>query len=141
MKKVCILGTCRVSNLPATFIKFINPDMDGGGCSKLYVTEKNVEIHTQPITYSTKLADVRDILKYLQGKIYEHMDPNNDISLFNTFFRGINQRAFDNKILKNQEKLLVAKTITMICIFLKYALHVKLFLKMIHMVQNMSIKI
>jgi len=68
MKKVCILGTCRVSTLPVNFIKYINPNMDGGGNSKLYVTDKNIEIHTQPITYSTKLADVRDILQYLQGK-------------------------------------------------------------------------
>jgi hypothetical protein len=106
IRKVCILGTCRVSNLPLKSIKFINPNMDAGNSSKLYVTEKNIEIHCQPITYSTKLADVRDILKYLQGKIYENMDPNKDINLFNIFFRRINKSAFDNKILKKPGEII-----------------------------------
>ena len=83
--------------------------MDGGGCSKLYITEKNIEIHCQPITYSTKLADVRDILKYLQGEIYENIDPNNDITLFNIFFRGLNNSAFDKKIIKKPGEIINGK--------------------------------
>jgi len=37
------------------------------------------------------------------------MDQNNDISLFNTFFRGINKRAFDNKILKKPGEIISGK--------------------------------
>ena len=93
MKKVCIFGTCRVSALPAKCIKELNL-MEGGMQSKLYETEDKIRIHTQPITYSSKLADVRDILKYMRGEIYQDKDPNTDKTFFDIFFRGITQRAF-----------------------------------------------
>lgn len=97
--KVCILGTCRVGNLLMEHEKYINPYMDSGTQSKIYNYNK-IKIHTQPITYTTKLADVRDILKYLQGKIYANKVPNEDINFFNLFFRGLNIRSFQEKILK-----------------------------------------
>ena len=96
--KVCVMGTCRVSTLKTKVIRHINKYMNGGGQSKIYEYNQ-VKIHTQPITYTTKLSDVRDCLKYLHGKIYNNIDPNNDINFFKIFFRGIDKKAFDKNML------------------------------------------
>ena len=107
--KVCIMGTCRVcltDILPKKkkrfyLKKYINYHIVGHH-SKVYIymnkNNKKVRIHTQPITYTTKLADVMNCLEYLQGKNY-NIDPNTDINFFNIFFRGIKKRAFNKKLL------------------------------------------
>jgi hypothetical protein len=79
--------------------------MNGGAQSKLYKFN-NCRIHCQPITYTTKLADVRDNLKYLQGKIYQEKNPNLDINFFNIFFRGIDKKQFFNKTLKKPGEII-----------------------------------
>ena len=92
--KICVMGSCRVSTLNTKAIRHINEYMNGGHQSKIYEYNQ-VKIHTQPITYTTKLSDVRDCLKYLHGKIYKNIDQNNDINFFKIFFSGIDKIAFD----------------------------------------------
>lgn len=101
--KVCILGTCRIGNLYncSIFIdRAINPYIISQ-TSRLYIDNNSgTKIITQPINYTTKLADIRDVLLYLQGKIYSDINPNLDETFFNIFFRGIHKYSFDNRQLK-----------------------------------------
>lgn len=103
--KACILGTCRTCDIKTRFICKINPYVNAGDQSKIY-KYKDIMIHTQPITYTTKLSDVRDILKYLKGNVENNIDPNyptdpnHNINFFKTFFRGCNIRGFVEKIIK-----------------------------------------
>ena len=99
------MGTCRMGNLHTTFIDYINPYMRAGQQSKTY-NYKNTRIDIQPITYTTKLSDVRDVLKYMQGNVENNIDPNylidpnENINFFKTFFRGHWMNSYDQKLLK-----------------------------------------
>lgn len=74
--KVCIFGTCRVCNLfTAEYVSKIIPYVNAGDQSRIY-KYKNATIHAQPITYTTKLSDTRDVLKYMYGNVENNIDPN-----------------------------------------------------------------
>lgn len=97
-KKVCIMGTCRVSNLLGLTWEYLNY-FSAGGHSKLY-EYNGIKILAQPVTYTTKLADTRDALLYMRGLLYEGMDPNHDETFFHLFFRGLSRYCFDAKLIK-----------------------------------------
>lgn len=104
--KICIMGTCRVCNLLTTeYIGKINPYVNAGDQSRIY-KYKNAIIHSQAITYTTKLSDTRDVLKYMYGNVENNIDPNSitnpniNLNFFLTFFRGFNIRSFHEKLLK-----------------------------------------
>lgn len=101
MVNICLMGTCRTCNLKLSIISKVNKWMHCGCFSNKYLLkdDKQIEIYCQPINYTTKLKDIRDSLYYLNNLIYSNKNPNNDLSFFKIFFRGMNMKAFEEKII------------------------------------------
>lgn len=86
MKDVYIFGTCRVTQINnqkiSSFAKIRRYH------SNYYRTESGINIHTQPVNYTTKLQDVLDAILYMKGELYADKNPKEDSVFRSIFFRG-----------------------------------------------------
>lgn len=85
-KDIYIFGTCRLCyplHDKITFVKELRKYH-----SRHYRINKDINIYTQPVNYTTKLIDVLDSIYYMKGKLYNNLDPKNNKVLSSIFFRG-----------------------------------------------------
>lgn len=85
-KDIYIFGTCRLCYPIHDNIKFVKELRKHH--SRHYVINDNINIYTEPANYTTKLIDVLDSIYYMKGKLYNHLNPENNIMLQSIFFRG-----------------------------------------------------
>ncbi len=86
MKDIFIFGTCRVCYPDHEAIKFVRTLREYH--SREYKIGEDTRIYTEPVNYTTKLADILDSILYMKGKLYGHLDPRTDRTLQSIFFRG-----------------------------------------------------
>jgi len=83
---VYIFGTCRLCYPIHNKIKFVKELRKYH--SRHYVINDNINIYTEPVNYTTKLIDVLDSIYYMNGKLYNNLNPKNNKMLQSIFFRG-----------------------------------------------------
>ena len=86
MKDIFIFGTCRVCYPCHEAIQFVRSLREYH--SREYKIGEDTRIYTEPVNYTTKLADILDSILYMKGKLYQHLDPRTDMTLQSIFFRG-----------------------------------------------------
>lgn len=90
---IYIFGTCRVCNLLNKNIKYIKTIREWH--SKHYKINNHINIYTQPVNYTTKLIDILDSIYYMNGKLYNYLNPLFNTSLQSIFFRGHIQKPIN----------------------------------------------
>lgn len=83
---VFIFGTCRLCYPIHDNIKLVKYLRQFH--SKHYITNNDINIYTEPVNYTTKLIDVLDNIYYMNGKLYNNLNPKTNKMLQSIFFRG-----------------------------------------------------
>lgn len=85
-KDVYIFGTCRLCYPIHHNIKFVKELRKYH--SRHYTINDEINIYTEPVNYTTKLIDVLDSIYYMNGKLYNNLNPKTNKMLQSIFFRG-----------------------------------------------------
>jgi hypothetical protein len=100
MKKVGLFGTCRVSSLTGDGLRLIRRTKHKTTAVPVAVTYQDAHAvyECQPFNYTTKLQDVIDAIRYLQGDLLEgSVSANDDETFYSLFCRGFDKACFERR--------------------------------------------